>query len=152
MFYQWMVFRSVFILCMFIGKSVVTGPHFFLLNQPGDFILLLYFIDIQLFYNVVLVSAVQQSKSVICLVCPLFLGIPSHLGQHRTFSRVLYAIQQVFISHLFYAWYQQCRHVNTNLPIHPFPPHLVIHTFVLYVCDSISALQVRSSIPYFQIS
>ena len=32
---------------------------------------------------------------------------------------------------------------------HPTPFPLGIHTFVLYVCVSISALQIRSSIPFF---
>ena len=36
-------------------------------------------------YNVVLVSAVQQSESVIY---PLSFGFPSHLGHHRALSRV----------------------------------------------------------------
>ena len=37
--------------------------------------------------------------------------------------------------------------------MHPtVPSPLGSHTFVLYVCVSISALQIRSSIPFFQIS
>ena len=38
-------------------------------------------------------------------------------------------------------------YVNSILPIHPFP--IGIHTFVRYVCVSISALQVGSSVPFF---
>ena len=55
---------------------------------------------------------------------PLFFGFPSHVGPHRTLSRVPLAIQQALISYLFYT------HINTvyvhpNLPVHPtslFPP------------------------------
>ena len=39
---------------------------------------------------------------------------------------------------------------NPNLPIHPssfYPPW--VYTFVLYVCVSISVLQMRSSVPFF---
>ena len=61
-------------------------------------------------------------------------------------------IQQVLISYLFYT--HQCIHVNPNLPIHhntttrplPLSP-LGVHTFVLYICVSISALQTGSSVP-----
>jgi len=41
-------------------------------------------------------------------------------------------------------------YVNPNLPIHsPYTFPLGIHTFVLYLCVSISALQIRSSLPFF---
>ena len=48
----------------------------------------LIFIGVQLLYNVVLVSAVQQSESVIYIQLSLFFGFPSHLGHHRALSRV----------------------------------------------------------------
>ena len=61
---------------------------------------------------------------------------------------------QVLISHQFYA--HQCIHVNPNRPIQhtsiPTPPWfspLGIHTFVLYICVSTSALQTGSSVPFF---
>ena len=41
------------------------------------------------------VSAVQQSESVIQYVHPLIFGFPSHLGHHRALRRVPCAIQQV---------------------------------------------------------
>ena len=64
-----------------------------------------------------------------------------------------FLIQQVLISHQFYT--HQCIHVNPNLPIHhtttttpqPLSP-LGVHTFVLYICVSISALQTGSSVPF----
>ena len=63
-------------------------------------------------------------------------------------------IRQVLISHQFYT--HQCIHVNPNLPIHPTTTTLPlplsplgVHTFVLYICVSISALQTGSSVPFF---
>ena len=81
---------------------------------------------------------------------PLFFGFPSHLGHHRSLSRVPCAIQQALISYLFYT--QQSIYVSPNLPIRPTPPSPVgNHKFVLYICDSISALQISSSVPFYQI-
>ena len=65
----------------------------------------------------------------------------------------LFFIQQVPISHPFHT--HQCIHVNPNRPIHPTTTHppplppLGVHTFVLYICVSISALQTGSSVPFF---
>ena len=58
------------------------------------------------------------------------------------------------ISHQFYT--HHCIHVNPNCPIQhttiptplQFSP-LGVHTFVLYVCVSTSALQPGSSVPFF---
>ena len=65
-----------------------------------------------------------------------------------------YFLQQVLISHPFYT--HQCIHVNPNRPIQhttiPTPPRfspLGVHTFVLYICVSTSALQTGSSVPFF---
>ena len=45
-----------------------------------------------------------------------------------------------------HAW---CVYVNPNLPIHPTTPSpLGIHMIILYIFVSISALQIRSSIPF----
>ena len=79
-------------------------------------------------------------------VYPLSFVFPSHLGHHRAPSRVPCAIQ-VLISYLLYTQY--CVYVNLNLSIIPTPfPH-DIHTFVLNICVSISALQIRSSSLFF---
>ena len=41
---------------------------------------------------------------------------------------------------------------NVYLPIHPIlPSPLGLHTFVLYICYSISALQISSSVLFSQI-
>ena len=67
---------------------------------------------------------------------------------------IYFFIQQVLISHQFYT--HQCIHVNPNHPIHhtptPTPPPLTPlgdHTFVLYICVSIPALQTGSSVSFF---
>ena len=71
----------------------------------------------------------------------------------QVYSQPLYhqGSPQILISYLFYTyWYI---YVNPNLPIqttthHPFPP-LGVHTFFLYICVSISALQTGSPVPFF---
>ena len=76
-------------------------------------------------------------------------GLTSHSGHHSTLSKfpglIVYSLQ---LSLLYMASINIC--VNPNLPILPtllFP--LGIHIFVLYICVSISASQIRSSIPFF---
>ena len=73
-----------------------------------------------------------------------------HLGHHGASSRVPRAIQQALTSYLFHA--QQCMHV---IPIPQFIPlplsRFGVHTFDLYVCVSVSALQVGSSVSFFLI-
>ena len=70
------------------------------------------------------------------------------------FYLIYFFIQQVLTSLQFYT--HQCTHVNPNCQIHhtitPSPPQLSplgVHTFVLYICVSISALQTGSSVPFF---
>ena len=47
-------------------------------------------------YSVVLVSAVQQSESAMCIhKFPLLFLFPSHLGRHRALRKVACAVQQV---------------------------------------------------------
>ena len=71
----------------------------------------------------------------------------------KKFYLIYYFIQQVLISYPFYTY--QYIHVNPNLPIHltttttaptPPPPPLSpigVHTFVLYICVSISLFKMR---------
>ena len=61
------------------------------------------------------------------------------------------AVLQLPTGYLFFAW--QCIYVNATLSIcfyFSFPP--CVHESVLYVCASIPALQIDSSVPFFQIS
>ena len=70
---------------------------------------------------------------------------------------IIYLFIYLFIiSHQFYT--HQCIHVNPNRPIQhttiPTPQRfspLGVHTFVLYICVSTSALQTHSSVPFFQV-
>ena len=110
-----------------------------------NYFLKLIFIGVQF----LLYSTVNQLHT---YIYPLFLRFFSHTGHYRVLSRVPCAIQQVLISYLFYI--QQCVYVNPNLPIYPSPSPpfpLGSHKFVIYVCVSIPALQIGSSVPFFQI-
>ena len=118
------------------------------------FIFIYFFIGVKSLHSVVLVSAVQWSESAICIhVSPpcwtsLPPPLPPDVGRHRAPSWAPCAVPQVPTSYLFYAW--QCIYVKPNLPIHPILPfpHCV-HTSVLYICISIPALQIGSSVPFF---
>ena len=74
---------------------------------------LFLFTGVELIYNVVLLSAIQHSESVIYMcvcvcvcvcVCKKhsFFKLFSHIGHYRVLSRVPYALQYVLISNLFY--------------------------------------------------
>ena len=74
---------------------------------------------------------------------PLPFEFSSHSRHHSTLSRVPCAIQQVLISYLFYADYQQCIYVNPNLPIPPTPslsPLASIHLFSMSVPIAVSLI------------
>ena len=51
-------------------------------NIAPSMVFFLIFTGVQLLYNVVLVSAAQQSQSILCL----FFRFPSHVGHHRALS------------------------------------------------------------------
>ena len=96
-----------------------------------------------LLYNVMLVSAVQKSESVIHIcISPLF-WISFPLGSSQSIEQS-FLCYTVLISYLFYTSCQQCTHVNPNLPIHPtlLAPLVSIHLF----CVSISPLQINQSV------
>ena len=81
---------------------------------------------------------------------------PKKVQYQLFFLFVCFFILQVLISHQFYT--HQCIHVNPNRPIQHtiistplrFSP-LGVHTFVLYISVSTSALQTCSSVPFFQV-
>ena len=107
---------------------------------------------VQLLYNVVLVSTVQQSES----------AIHTHISQHFWISLIFrssHSIEEfpelhsrfsllicLYIVSIVYI----CQSKSPSTP-QPAFRHLDVHTFVLYVCVFISALQIRSFIPFFQI-
>ena len=89
-----------------------------------------------------------------CIYVPSFpLRFPSHLGHQRALSRlpVLYSKFQTVVYFI-----HSINSVFMSIPVSQFlppysspPPPLGIHTFVLYLCVSVSALQIRSSVPFF---
>ena len=71
------------------------------------------------------------------------------------FYFIYFFIQQVLMSSILYTSLYTCQpqSPNSSHP-HPHPPllsSLGVHTFVLYICVSISALQTSSSVPFFQV-
>ena len=78
---------------------------------------------------------------------PLPFGLPFHSGHPSALRRVPCAIQYILISYVLYI----VSSVHVPIPISQFLPltcfPLGIHIFTLYI--SISALQIRPSIPYF---
>ena len=62
-------------------------------------------------------------------IYPVFLGLLSHLGHHRTLSRISCAVWQALISYLFYTY--QGAFANQGLPIHP----TLLPSLVSYVCS-----------------
>ena len=81
----------------------------------------LFKIEIQLIYSVVLVSAVQQSDSVIQYIC--FLKIIFIMVYHETLNIVPCAIQQGLVYPVCLSWFASA---NPKLRIHPTPPTLCL--------------------------
>ena len=79
-------------------------------------------------------------------IYPLVFGFPSDLGHHRALSRVSSAIQQIQFSSLYIVVY-----ICQSQFIQPPPYIFGNHKFVLYICYSISALQISSFQSFFQI-
>ena len=89
--------------------------------------------------------AVQQSESVmhVRISPPFWTSFPLR----PPLNRVLCAIRWVLPIQLFYTQQSVC--VSPNLPIlSTLPSPLGDHKFVLYMCDSIFALQISSSVPF----
>ena len=90
-------------------------------------------------------SNMNQLQVCVCVcvfvcVSPLFFGFPSHLTHCRSLSTVLYDIQQLLISYLFYTW--QCLYVDPNLPIYLISPPPALG--VSYICVLISLIHFSS--------
>ena len=83
---------------------------------------------------------------------PSFFGIyfPFRSPPNATQYSVRRAIQLALMIYLFYK--QQCIDVSPNLPIHPIP-HIPsgIPMATLYIYVFVSALQISSSVQFFQI-
>ena len=98
----------------------------------------------------------QVNQLYIHMYCLCF-GFPSHLGHHRALRRAPWLYSRfslvVYLIHTINSVYMYT-YVGPSLPIHPThhsPPTLVsiCLLFVLHICLSTSALQIRSSIPIF---
>ena len=99
-----------------------------------------------MFHNVVLVSAVQKSESVIHTHISTFFRWFSHRGYYKALSRVPCAVYSRF-SLVTCVIPSSYIYISPSLPIHPTPlPPLGVHRFDLYTCVSISALQISSSL------
>ena len=82
---------------------------------------------------------------------PLAFGLPSYSGHPSALSTVHCAIRYVLII-CFICNINMCQYVHVLILIAQFLPSplpIGIYIFVTYVCTSISALQIRSSIPFF---
>ena len=102
-------------------------------------------------YNVVLVYAVQQSASVLCIRVPLLPGPSSHppippsrSPESPRLSPLYYAVAPT--SYQFCTWCVYVSLLLSRLSHCPLPPH--VHMSFLYVCISIPALQIGSSVLY----
>ena len=116
------------------------------------FLIINFFIGVQFLYNAVSVSAVQQSESAICIhIYPLFwISFPFRSPQSTEQSSLCYTVGSHQLSVLYIVVYI-CQSQSPNSShTSPFQT-LGIHMFVLYVCVSTSALQIRSSTPFFQV-
>ena len=118
-------------------NQCVNKPHITkipLVIAPYTFFLFkLIFIGVQLLYNVLLVSAVQQSESAIPkhVTPPFWISFPFRSPQCIKQSCLCYT-HYVLINYLFYTQYQQC--VNPSLLL---PPTTHISLFVsIYLFSS----------------
>ena len=81
---------------------------------------------------------------------PSYPSLPSRSPQSTELSSLRYTagFQQVPTSCMFYTW--QYTDVNPSVPGPPTLPFLCcVHMFILYICVSILALQIGSSVPFF---
>ena len=84
--------------------------------HPLRFFFFYFFIEVQLIYNVVLVSGVQQSDPVLYMYAYVYIYIFfrffSIVGYYKILKIVLCTIEQVLVVYLFYIW--QCVSANLN--------------------------------------
>ena len=114
-------------------------------------------IEVQLLYNLMLVSTVQQSESATCIhIHPsswAFLPLPHHRAPSKSSPSTqlsFCATEQLHTTYLLYTWY--CIYATTISQCIPAGPHLPnVHISVLYIWVSIPALQIGSSLPLFYI-
>ena len=112
------------------------------------YIFKIYFIEVELIYNVVLISSVQQSDSVIHIYVCICFYILLHYGllQDIKYSSLCYTARPCCLSILYIII-----SANPKLPIHPSPTQYPLgnHKSVFYVCGSASALAISTGLPFF---
>ena len=120
---------------MSFPKSITMSSYFQCLFF--FFLCFFLFLEVQLIYNIVLVSGVQQSDSVkhmcvffrlfVFVLCVLFCVILcvfvlcvlfSVIGYYKILNTVSPSMQQIFVVYLVYI---SCASVNPILPIYPSP-------------------------------
>ena len=97
----------------------------------------------QLLYYVVFL--LYSTMNHLCVfIHSLFFGSVSHLGHHRALGSVPCAEQQVLLSYL--------SGVYVSVPVSQLIPNPLlpsgVHTVVLCICVSVSALQIGSFVPF----
>ena len=108
----------------------------------------LFFIEEQLNYNVVLITAVQQSDSVIHVY--ILFHIFSIMVYHKILNTVACAIQQGLVIYPFYIY--QSASANPQIPIQASPTHLLLgnHQSVFYI-SVLFHRQVYLCMTYFKL-
>ena len=87
-------------------------------------------------YNVLLVSGVQQSESVMHINISIFF---SHIGFYTLLSRFSCAIQQVLVHHLFYTVVCMCFSHPPNFSLPSFiSPMYGNHKIGVEICEFLS--------------
>ena len=124
-----------------------VGPHgpsipniHFICNK-----VFLSLIEVQLIYKVVIISAVQQSASVIQIYISFIFF--SHLDYHRILGRVLCAIQQILVGQSFHVPQHAYAIPNPPSPFLP-SPHMSPCVTISF-SKSVSILQISSFIYIF---
>ena len=109
--------------------------------------LLFDFIEVQLIYNVALISAVQQNDSVIHIYTLFFIFF-SIMVYPRILNIVLCATRQNLVVYPFCV--QLFTSANSNLLLYPSPSLLATSHLILCVCELVSLSQISSFVPYFR--
>ena len=103
------------------GRAIPAGQLRSCRASVVSFCSVLHFIRLQLIYNVVFVSGIQQSGSCVYIYIYIFFHFFrffSHVGYNKILSRIPCAIQEVLVGYPFKI--QQCVHVYIKLPNCPF--------------------------------
>ena len=109
------------------------------LLQFEPFVFSIYFIEVQLIYRVVLISAVQQSDQLNTYL-PYFLTLFHYdISQNIEYSSLCYTVQPHCLSVLYMI---ACICSSQHFPPHPLP--LDKHKSVICVCESVSVFQIIS--------